>query len=95
MAIESIDRIVRMPISEMSEVCEIMGKCGYVFAVKVRPAMRIYDDIVLYTMTDIATGWRGSWEPTKEFDVLVPDTLFDPITEAEITTALAAKGVEF
>lgn len=95
MGIESIDRIVRMPISVMPDACEVTGGCGMIFTVTVQPAMSIGNEIVLWWLTDVQTGVSEAYPGDKEFDVLVPDTLCDPITEAELITALAAKGIEF
>lgn len=95
MAIESIDRIERMSVSAMPYACEAIGQCGMIFRLSVRPAMMINGEIVLWTVTDIDSGWSEAYGAEKEFNVLVPDTLDDPITQAEIVLALHDKGIDF
>lgn len=91
MAIESVDRIVRMSIADAPEVCEVMGACGMIMTVKIESML----NGLWYKVTEIGNEVWADYPPEACFDVLVPDTLDDPVTQAEIVLALHNKGIDF
>ncbi len=91
MAIESVDRIVRTPIGECPEVCEVMGACGAIMIVKIESML----NGLWYKVTPLGSEMWADYPPEAEFNLLVPDTLADPVTQAEVILALHNKGIDF
>jgi hypothetical protein len=94
MAIDAIDLIVPTRAADLPAVCEIIGNCGMVFAVKVN-VFSLHGEEFLATITDIETGIVIESDPNKVWNLLVPDSLCDPATQAEIILALHNEGIDF
>jgi hypothetical protein len=91
MAIESVDRIVRTPIGECPDICEVMGACGAIRTIRIQSMM---NGLWYKVWMDNSEIW-SDFPPEAEFDLLVPDTLDNPVTQAEIVLALSDLGIEF
>ena len=91
MAIESIDRIVRMNIADMPEICEVIGACGMIITIKVESML----NGLWYKVTELGNEIWADYPPEACFNVLVPDSLNDPVTQAEMILALSDKVIDF
>lgn len=94
MGIDSVDRIVPTRAIDLPWACEIVGKCGMVFSVTVSTRTFAGNDAFV-VIHDNETGVDIISDIDKNWDLLVPDSFDDPITQAEMVLALHNEGIDF
>lgn len=102
MGIESVDRIVRTSLSLAPDVFEAIGECGEIFTIQKHFYTTLETpegllSVISCSVKDPMTGMTLPYliPSNKEFNILEPDTLENPVTYAEMVLALHDKGIDF